>query len=148
MGLLDQVIGAVAGGLGQGNAGSALGGGGNTNLLNMVLGMLANNSEQGGLAGLVKQFQQGGLGDVMQSWVSTGQNLPISPEQLSQVFGGDALAKMGSQLGVSGGDLAGQLSQMLPEVVDKLTPNGQVPEGGLGGLGDLGNLLGGLLAKR
>jgi uncharacterized protein YidB (DUF937 family) len=145
MGLLDQVIGAVSSGLGQGSGASALGGGGNANLLNMVLGLLADQREQGGLAGLVKQFQQGGLGDVMQSWVGTGQNLPVSPEQLGQVFGAETLSKMASQLGMSGGDLAGQLSQMLPEVVDKLTPNGQLPDGGLG---DLGSLLGGLLGKR
>jgi uncharacterized protein YidB (DUF937 family) len=138
MGLLDQVIGAVSSGMGQRS-------GGQPDLLNAVIGMLGNDAPGGGLGGLMKQFQQGGLGDVMQSWVSTGKNLPISPEQLGQVLGGDSLGKLGQQLGMNNQDLLGQLSQMLPEVVDKLTPNGQLPQGGLGNVADL---LGSLLGKR
>lgn len=142
MGLLDSVVGALAGGQG--------GGGGNSALLNMVVGMLANNSQAGGLGGLgglVAKMQQGGLGDVVNSWVGTGENLPISPDQISNVLGNDTLAGLAQQLGVGQGDLAGQLSQMLPQVVDKLTPNGAVPEGGLGNLGDIGSMLGGLLKR-
>jgi len=74
--------------------------------------------------------------------------MPISPDQLGGVLGGDKVSEMASQLGVDQGDLLGQLSQMLPQVVDKLTPNGQVPQQvDLGGLGDLGGLLGGLLKR-
>jgi uncharacterized protein YidB (DUF937 family) len=100
----------------------------------------------GGLAGLVEQFSRAGMGDVARSWVGTGQNLPISPDQLSQVLGGDTIGAMASQLGMKQGDLLGQLSQMLPQVVDSLTPQGQIPQGDIQGMGDqLGGLLGGLL---
>lgn len=140
MGLLDSVIGAI------GSGGGGAGGGGQGALLNAVIGMLGNaNGPGGGLAGLVQQFQQGGLGDVVGSWVSTGQNLPVSADQLTQVLGNDTIGQLAQQLGLSNGDVAGQLSQLLPQVVDKLTPNGQLPAGG--GLGDIGSLLGGLLNR-
>lgn len=134
MGLLDSVVGAL---------GATGGGGGQGDLLKAVLALVANDS-QGGLAGLIQKFQQGGLGDVAASWVSTGQNLPISPEQLQQVLGSDLVGKFASQLGLSQGEAAGQLSQMLPQVVDRLTPQGQLPSGGLG---DLGSLLGSLMQR-
>jgi uncharacterized protein YidB (DUF937 family) len=143
MGLLDSVVGALAGGQG---------GGGNAALLNAVIGMLGSAGQQGGgglggLGGLMSKMQQSGLGDVMNSWVSTGQNMPISPDQLSSVLGNDALSGLAKQLGLGQGEVAGQLSQMLPQVVDKLTPNGQMPAGGdLGGM-DIGSLLGGLLKR-
>jgi len=81
MGLLDSVLGSVlGGGQQQGGAGA---------LVNIVAGMLANSGQGGGatgglggLAGLVEQFQRGGLGDVMNSWIGTGQNLPVAPDQL------------------------------------------------------------------
>jgi uncharacterized protein YidB (DUF937 family) len=135
MGLLDSVIGA----LGQGGQGQAQG-----DLLNAVVGMLGNDSPLGGLAGLAAKFQQGGLGDVLQSWVSTGQNQPISGDQLHDVLGSDTLSALARQLGVSPGDAAGQLSSLLPQVIDKLTPHGQMPQGGLGQAGDL---LGALLKR-
>lgn len=146
MGLLDSVIGA----LGQGGGGN--GGGGQAELVSAVIGMLGNNAGGlGGLAGLVSQFQQGGLGDIVQSWVSTGQNLPVSPEQLGGVLGNDRLGQLAQQLGMPQGDVAGQLSQILPQLVDRLTPNGQLPAGGglgdVGGLGDLGGLLGSLMKR-
>jgi uncharacterized protein YidB (DUF937 family) len=138
MGLLDAVtgmLGGAAGGAGDGNAA----------LLNAVVGLLGQGGGAGGLAGLVQQFEQGGLGQVIGSWVSTGQNLPISAEQLQSVLGGNGmLAGLAQQTGLSHGDLAGQLSQLLPQVVDQLTPNGQLPTGGLG---DVGSLLGGLLGR-
>jgi uncharacterized protein YidB (DUF937 family) len=151
MGLLDSILGSALGG------GQAAGGGGNAALLNMVIGMLSGGGQaapQGGagaglsgLGDLISQFQRSGMGDVVGSWVSTGSNLPISPEQLGQVLGGDKISGMASQLGMNQGDLLGQLSQMLPQVVDKLTPQGQVPQSAPD-LGDLGSLLGGLLGKR
>jgi uncharacterized protein YidB (DUF937 family) len=146
MGLLDSVLGAALGGGQQG-------GGGQADLLKMVVGMLAGGSGAqaggagGGLGGLIEQFQRSGMGDVVGSWVSTGENMPISPDQLGQVLGGDQISGMASKLGMDQGDLLGQLSQMLPQVVDKLTPNGQVPaQVDAGGL-DLGGLLGALLKR-
>lgn len=138
MGLLDSVVGA----LGAGGAGGA--GGGQGELMNAVIGLLGQGGGVGGLAGLLEQFQRSGLGDVAASWVSTGQNLPVSADQLTQVLGHDTIGHLAQQLGLSNGDLAGQLSQLLPQVVDQLTPNGQLPTGGLG---DLGSLLGGLLNR-
>lgn len=142
-GMLGNVLGSMLGGGGQA-AGAGGGAGGNAALLNIVLGMLGNDSQGGGLGGLMAKFQQAGMGDVMKSWVSTGANAPISGDQLSQVLGGDTLAQIASQLGVSQGDAAGQLSEILPEVVDRLTPSGEAPAGGLG---DMGDLLGMLLKR-
>lgn len=151
MGLLDSVIGAVVNS--QGGHSGAQGGG--ADLLGAVIGMLGNNNAGGlgGIAGLVEKFQQSGLGDVAKSWVSTGQNMPVSPDQLGGVLGDDMIAGLSRQTGVNPGDLLGQLAQMLPQVVDKLTPNGQVPQGNIqdalggAGLGDLAGMLGGLLKR-
>ncbi len=152
MGLLDSVIGAL------GNSGQP--GGGQGDLVSAVIGMLGQGGGQagglGGLAGLVEKMQGSGLGDVAASWVGTGQNLPISPDQLGGVLGKDAIAGLAGQLGQNPGELLGQLSQLLPQVVDKLTPQGQIPAGdigailgqlggGGGGAGGLGALLGGLM---
>ena len=145
MGLLDSVIGAMGQTTGQG------GGGGQAELLNLVVGMLGQGGAggAGGLGGLVQQFEQGGLGHLVQSWIGNGQNLPISADQLRSVLGNDTVASMASKLGMDHGDLLGQLSQMLPQVVDKITPNGQLPQAGTGagGLGDLAGMLGGLLKR-
>ncbi len=71
------------------------------------------------------------------SWIGHGQNAPISGDQLGNVLGADTLGNLAARLGVSQGEVAGQLSQMLPQVVDRLTPNGEAPAGGLGGIGDI-----------
>ena len=134
MGLLDSVVGA----LGQAQGGSPAGA--QPALLDAVAGLLGN----GGLQDMVAKFEQGGLGHLIGSWIGSGQNLPISADQLHQVLGSEAIAGLAQRLGLSHGDVAAQLSQLLPQVVDKLTPQGQVPEGGVGGLGEIGNLLGAL----
>jgi uncharacterized protein YidB (DUF937 family) len=159
MGLLDVVGGMLGGQQGQGQGGGGLGDlaamlgqggaqgsgqGGQAALLQMVLSMLANNGQGGGLAGLMEKFQSAGLGEQMNSWVGSGQNLPVSPEQLGGVFGQDQMSQMAEKMGLSTGDLGTQLSQMLPQAVDQVTPGGQVPEGGLG---DLGDLLGQLMRR-
>lgn len=130
MGLLDSVVGALAGQ----NRGA---GGGD--LIGAVIGMLANGSAVGGLGGLAERFQQGGLGDVMSSWIGTGENLPVSPGQLQDVLGSDLLGQLAQQFGLNSGDLATRLSQVLPQAVDQATPDGHLPQGGLG---DIGALLG------
>jgi uncharacterized protein YidB (DUF937 family) len=151
MGLLDIVGGMLGGQTGMGGAGGMGGlggmnaaGGGQAELLRLVLGLLSDNGQHGGLAGLMEKFQSAGLAEQMQSWVGTGQNLPVSPEQLQGVFGHDQMSQMAERMGLSTGDLGAQLSQMLPQAVDQLTPGGRVPEGGLG---DLGSLLEGLLRR-
>ena len=136
MGLLDSVIGAVAGGMGGQGRGGAQGA-----LLNAVIAMLANGQGRGGAGGglgdLIGQFTRGGMGDVIGSWIGPGQNAPISGDQLSNVLGSNTISDLAAQLGLSNDEAAGQLSQVLPEVVDRLTPQGHVPADGLGGMDDL-----------
>jgi len=123
---------------------SALGGGAKKNdLMSSVMGLLGG---QGGLQNLISQFDSKGLGDVIGSWVGTGQNKSISPDQIQKVFGSDALSGIASKLGLNVNDLTGQLSNLLPGVVDKLTPEGKVPEGDI--LGQASDLLGGLFGKK
>jgi uncharacterized protein YidB (DUF937 family) len=135
MGLLDSITQI---------AGQALSsGGGQNNLLQGILGLV--NQHEGGLAGLVQSFKDKGLGEIAASWVGTGSNLPISAEQVQNVLGGEQLGALASKFGLSSEDVSGRLSELLPQVVDKLTPNGQV-EGSL----DMGSALGmlqGLLNK-
>lgn len=140
MGLLDAVLGGVLGG-GQPQA-QGSDSGGAAMLMQIVAAMLAHQGGAGGaggLAGLAEQFQRGGLGDVMNSWIGTGQNLPVSPDQLGGVLGGDLLGQITRHTGMSQGDVLGQLSQVLPQMVDRVTPDGRIPEGGLG---DIGAILG------
>ena len=135
MGLLESVLSSALGGSPQQGGGGAL--------MSVIAAMLANGqsggSAGGGLAGLIEQFQRSGQGDVIDSWVGTGQNQAISPDQLGSVLGCDLHGKLTRQTGMGEGDLLGQLSQVLPQLVDRATPEGHVPEGGLG---DIGTILG------
>ena len=147
MGLLDSVLGGMLGGGQQQQGGAGA-------LINIIAGMLANQGGGGGagggagglggLAGLAEQFQRGGMGDVMNSWIGKGENLPIAPDQLGDVLGGDLLGQLTQQTGMGQGDLLGQLSQLLPQMVDKATPDGAIPAGGLGDIGAILGKLGGL----
>jgi uncharacterized protein YidB (DUF937 family) len=101
---------------------------------------------QGGLQNLISQFDAKGLGDVIGSWVGTGQNKSISPDQLKNVLGSDVLGGIASKLGLNMNDLSSQLSNLLPGVVDKLTPEGKVPEGDI--MSQASDLLGGLFGKK
>lgn len=162
MGLLDSVLGAVMnngqqpsqqpgglGGLGGAGLGSLIGVlASNPQLIQVVTGMLSNGSAQGGLGGLMEKFQQAGMGDVIGSWVGSGHNQPISGDQLGQVLGADTLSDIASKLGMQPDEAASQLSHVLPGVVDKLTPQGEAPAGGLGNGGDLFGMLGGLLQQK
>ena len=107
------------------------------------------NSQPEGLNGLIQKFEQGGLGDIVKSWVSNGDNQPISADQLQKVLGPDAISGIAQKLGVDPDKASGLLSQALPHVVNAGTPEGAVPAGGqvnaesvLGTLGDLASLLG------
>ncbi len=126
MGLLDGLLGAAGGGAG-GEAISAIG------------GLLQNH--EGGLGGLLGQLEQSGLGNIASSWVSNGENLPISADQIQTALSSPMIAQFAEKLGVDPQQAAGQIAELLPQVVNHLTPNGQVPEGGLGGI------LGGLMGK-
>jgi uncharacterized protein YidB (DUF937 family) len=147
MGLLDEVLGGV---LGQQQRGSGAGGG-TSPLMIALLGLLATQAFSGkgggplgnlggllggapggsggagGLGGLLERFQQNGFGDVINSWIGTGQNQEISPDELHQALGADTVSRLSQQTGLPANDLLAQLSQLLPGVVDKLTPNGELP---------------------
>jgi uncharacterized protein YidB (DUF937 family) len=89
-------------------------------------------AKQGGLQNVIAQFEQNGLGEQVKSWVSTGQNLPVSADQISKVLGGAGagglLAGLASKFGLSAESLQAQLAEHLPQVVDQMTPNGKVED--------------------
>ena len=123
---------------------SALGGGGNQNdIISEIMKLIGGQS--GGLAGLVQLFTSKGMGDIISSWIGTGNNLPISSGQLTEVLGSDTIKNLASKLGIDSNSLTGQLSNLLPQVIDKLTPDGKVPEGDILIKGM--DLLGGLFSK-
>jgi uncharacterized protein YidB (DUF937 family) len=134
MGLLDDVLGQVQSRLGPG-ASSA-----HPDLISNVMQMLGSG---GGLNTLVQQFEQAGLGSMIQQWIATGPNPPISPAQLQQVLGSGQLQGLATRLGLPTEVLTRQLSQVLPHLVDGLTPNGQLPQSDLlgGAMGMLQKLL-------
>lgn len=121
MGLLDSVMGALGGAGGNGS--------GNNAMLDAVMQLLSNQGGNGGLAGLVKTFQEQGLGEHIASWIGTGQNLPVSAEQIRAALGTGQLGQIASQFGMNESQAAGGLADLLPQVIDKLTPNGQLPQG-------------------
>jgi uncharacterized protein YidB (DUF937 family) len=134
MGLLDQLLNQATGA--QQNAGG-LGGllsmvTANPQIVSALAGLLStqNTSIGGpaGLGGILSSFQQNGLGNLVSSWVSTGQNAPVSPEQVSQALGPDTVGQFANQAGVPVSDAGSLLAQLLPAAVDHLTPNGQVPD--------------------
>lgn len=146
MGLLDSLIGAATGGQQTANAsggaaGGALGGIDPQMLIGLV-GTLITNA--GGLSGLLAKLQQGGLADAVQSWVGTGANQSVSADALGGALGPDLLSQLAQQMGGNQQQAAGTLADLLPTLIDQLTPQGQLPaDNGLGGLGGLGALLGG-----
>jgi uncharacterized protein YidB (DUF937 family) len=81
----------------------------------------------GGLGGLLNQFQQSGLGDMVKSWIGPGQNQPISPSQLGSALGSQIIKVLAQKTGMSEQEIATHLSQILPTAVDRLTPNGRMP---------------------
>ncbi len=83
--------------------------------------------QPGGLSGLVQNFHNKGLGGLVTSWVGTGQNMPISADQIQHVLGNTQVQQMAAKVGISPEAASSQLAPLLPTIVDKLTPNGQVP---------------------
>ena len=126
MGLLDSLLSGMSSPAAGGQSDST------AQLMQLAMQLLASNGQgSGGLGALLQQFQQAGLGDQLQSWIGTGQNMPISPDQLSQAFGQNSLQQMAAQSGLGVDQVSGGLSQMLPQLIDSLTPQGQVPAGGI-----------------
>ena len=86
------------------------------------------NNQPGGLSGLVQQFHDNGLGETVQSWIGNGGNLPVSGEQISQVLGADQVDALAAKVGLPAGVASELLAKLLPAAVNKLTPDGQVPQ--------------------
>jgi uncharacterized protein YidB (DUF937 family) len=124
MGLLDSIVGQVAGSLQN----SVPGGQVHPGLLDVVSSLM---TQSGGLQGLVNQFEQQGLGNVVSSWIGTGQNLAITPDQVQSVLGEPHIAAVAAKLGLSPEDVTNQLAGLLPHAVDSVTPAGTVPQGNL-----------------
>ena len=99
-------------------------------LVEEVMGLLTNK-ETGGITGLIEAFNQQGLGDVISSWVSTGTNAAITPEQIQEVLGSDVIQQLAEKSGPSVDAAKAQLAELLPNLIDKVTPEGKIPEGGL-----------------
>lgn len=108
-------------------AGQVLGGGGQSPLVEAAMGLIGG-SETGGLAGLVKTFAASGLGDAISSWISTGQNQSVSGEEIARALGPEQIAAIARKIGLGEQDAAHGLAGLLPEIIDKLTPDGQVPD--------------------
>lgn len=122
MGIFDQVMGGLTGKL--------TGSGDQKNLLESVMGMISN-PEAGGLAGLVQNFKDKGLGNAVTSWIGTGENLPVSGEQIQKVISSENIQQIAGKLGSSKEEVSSLLAGLLPQVIDKLTPDGALPEGNL-----------------
>jgi uncharacterized protein YidB (DUF937 family) len=163
MGILDSILEGIGGqgqaqGQGQGQ-GPGLGGAGTAALIQLALQLLAGGAARGGgtggaigggmgggmgagLDGLIRQFDQAGLGREMNSWIGTGQNLPVSPDQLAQVFGRGSLEQMAQTSGLGVDQVSNGLSDLLPQLIDRVTPDGRVPAQGIdGALADLSRML-------
>ena len=115
MSLIDDVKNKVMGSIAEENPTAAA-----------AMELLKN--QPGGLAGLVQRFHDKGLGDVARSWVGTGQNLPISAEQIQSVLSNEHVKAFAAKAGISPDMASAKIAELLPAIVDKLTPNGQVPE--------------------
>jgi uncharacterized protein YidB (DUF937 family) len=136
MGLLDALLSEMTGASGPGSQAGA------NPLLQIALQLLAGGEQPGdgrfgggasggGLAALIDAFQRAGLGAQVNSWISSGQNAAISPDQLMQAFGHERLQQMAASSGLDLGQLSGGLAELLPALVDRVTPGGQVPEQGI-----------------
>jgi uncharacterized protein YidB (DUF937 family) len=141
-GILGQVLGGLMGGGGQGSQQSPM-----AMILQQILvsggsqgGQAGQGGQGGGINALVSRFEQAGLGPQAQSWVSSGQNQPISGDQIGQVFSADQIKSWADQAGTSPDKLKDVLAQALPHAVDHVTPDGQVPQSG-----NIAGMLAGLL---
>jgi len=105
MGLLDGMLGGVVGAV--------------------VTDVIRRN---GGVQGVVNQFERNGFGPTVRSWVGTGENLPIEPDHVEQVLGSDLLQQMSAKTGLSVGDLKQKLAEVLPQAIDQMTPGGVIPK--------------------
>ena len=116
MGLFDSILSSV------------LGGGDKTQMVsNLATSLLANHASGQGLGGLVQQFENAGLGHIVQSWVGNGTNLPISADEVQQVLGNQYVQQFAQQHGIPLAAASSAIAQILPQLVNHVTPTGEVP---------------------
>jgi uncharacterized protein YidB (DUF937 family) len=125
MGLFDSLAGSMLGKLG-----------GEKGAIAQVAVDLFN--QNGGLPGVLEKFKAAGFSDEVASWVGKGANLPISAEQITQVLGSSTIQTAANKLGINADEISTKIAEYLPQVVDRMTPNGEVGK-------DSGNLLATLL---
>ncbi len=118
MGLLDSLMGSLKGGSKRE---------GKSQIADMLMQMVGS-PEIGGMQGLVKMFQDGGLGSEVMSWIGKGKNMPVSVDQIMQIFSKGKLTEIASKLGISEKKAAAGIKDLLPNIIDKLTPEGDVPD--------------------
>jgi uncharacterized protein YidB (DUF937 family) len=118
MGLFDGLTNMIS---------SAMSGGGTSQIADDVMGILQQHGING-VSGLVSQFEQTGMGEHVASWVSEGENLPISPDQVQAALGSPAIASIAAKFGIDPAQASAMISQHLPAIVNHLTPDGQVPD--------------------
>jgi uncharacterized protein YidB (DUF937 family) len=114
MGILDTLLQNVVAGTQQGQG----------SMLQVALQLLQQN---GGLPGIISKFEHGGMADHVGSWVATGANMPISGAQLQEILGSGSIGEIAQRLGMSHGDASSEMAQVLPQLIDALTPAGQIP---------------------
>ena len=130
MGVFDTIKEAAVGATGQGKLFAGL--------LDLV-----NSPQIGGVQGLMKRFEQAGFGNVVQSWLGTGANLPITGEQVTQALGAPNVEMVAKKAGLATPDAANGLAGLLPNVIDKLSPGGNLPQDVTGPLEGLKKMFGG-----
>lgn len=127
--LLPVVLAMLSNRGAQTGSAGRMSGGGLGDILGQVLGGAAGGGGRaGGLGDILAQVQRAGFGEQAASWVGTGANRPIPPDAMSQIFGREGLEQISRQAGLSEEDASRGLSELLPEVVDRVTPGGDVPD--------------------
>ncbi len=124
MGMLDNLTSALSSQPAGGSASPA------ASVVTQVLAII--ESRPGGVTGLLQSFQQNGLGHIFQSWIGTGQNLPVSAGQIRSTLGAECTAKIAQATGISQAEVESHLSALLPQIIDHMSPDGQLPQGNLG----------------
>lgn len=119
MGMFDEMIGGLLGA--EGLQPEQLGG-----MMDVLSAV-----DAAGVGGLVRSFQEKGLGEIVMSWIGSGENLPVTPEQLREALGSDLFGDLAAKTGLSADELSGRVAAVLPGLIDQLTPDGAIPEGSL-----------------
>lgn len=107
------------------------GGGANSSPLANIITSLLTNPQTGGLGGLVESFKGQGMEDIINSWIGTGKNMPISPSEMMKALGSERLRGLSEKAGLGQEEISGGLASILPEIIDKLTPQGRIPDSSL-----------------